>query len=301
MTAEPADHGDRFRPRRRRDPEEDSHGVPAYAADDGAGEKHCFSPGGSLWLVASSSRCCLTRTSGQTDHRARISCPFQSDGNRLYALDVPGVFVCPRLLACRLLECNTRESPRARQRRHRRHIRLVPVASRARGRSHRSSGRRRSRDELRQCRRDLARIRFTLGWARHASQGAEVALPATCSAGRAPTARPDDVDLDPQDAAQLHFAALCAQQEPHGAPRGVQPRRAAQTSRRNRHRLRRTLARHAATVSHAETARRRGGRHRRAQETRHSLRIAGPGRLHRRRTRTCRRAADHRRRSAPAG
>ena len=52
---------------------------------------------------------------------------------------------------------------------------------------------------------------------------------------------------------------LCAEQEPHGAHRRVQPRLHEGAARRDRHRLRRPRDGHAAAVPHAKAARRHGG------------------------------------------
>ena len=70
------------------------------------------------------------------------------------------------------------------------------------------------------------------------------------------------------DPAMLRFAlamlrnctaeAYAVQQEPHGAARRIQPRHAARAARRDRHRLRRADAGHAAALPHREAARRRG-------------------------------------------
>ena len=54
---------------------------------------------------------------------------------------------------------------------------------------------------------------------------------------------------------------LRAQQGPHGRPRRIQPRRAARSARRDRHRLRSPHQRHAAVVPHAKAGRPRRRRH----------------------------------------
>ena len=64
--------------------------------------------------------------------------------------------------------------------------------------------RRRAGDQLRQCRRGLAGLCLALGRARHSAEGDQMAADAPRAAGGAAEARPGDVGLAAQDAAQLH-------------------------------------------------------------------------------------------------
>ena len=72
---------------------------------------------------------------------------------------------------------------RPRRRRDRGHQRLVSRRGRARGRGARPAARSRHGDQLRQCRRGLARLLLALGRPRPADQGAAVAVHAPPAAG----------------------------------------------------------------------------------------------------------------------
>ena len=155
-------------------------------------------------------------------------------------------------------------------------------------------------DELRQCRRGLARLLVALGRPGRPGQGDQVDADDAQPAGDLAAARLRDVALGLVDADELHRARLPAQQEPHGADRRVQPRLPEAAARRHRHRLRRADAGHAAAVSHAEAARRHRQGHRDPEGVRRALRGARPRRLLPGRAGTGAHAAEVRRRAAAA-
>ena len=70
-----------------------------------------------------------------------------------------------------------------------------------------------ARDQLRQCRRGLARLLVALGRAGHPAQGDQVAVDAPPAAGHPAEPRLGDDPLGARDAAQLHRRALRDQQE----------------------------------------------------------------------------------------
>ena len=65
-------------------------------------------------------------------------------------------------------------------------------------------------NQLRQCRRGVARLFLALGRARHSAEGDQMAADAPRAAGGAADARSGDVVVAAQDAAQLHLGALRA-------------------------------------------------------------------------------------------
>ena len=87
-------------------------------------------------------------------------------------------------------------------------------------------------DQLRQCRRGVARLCLALGRARRAAEGDQVAADAHGPLVIRPMLDPAMWSWVLEDAAQLHLGPLRAQQGAHGADRRVQPRLPARAARR---------------------------------------------------------------------